>query len=721
LKKTILIVIGLLFLCSSLSFAASGTSSTDAYSDNQKLYEFPQSSSLPYHVSTDLRFTQKSEVSTTATVLSSGTGDGLIGDTICPGTVTVKSTSSGKWADNDFYARVYYYYSCAPTGSSTTPTDVAIRFHNSDYNILKNVYVCHDYDSCYGHEGTLTNRKIDIYELYPNSADYTNRLGRVSYTCAASNSLSVTGAGSFSVQQATGSTSFSTTRSVNLNKNGTYTFTDKMSVSGCAAVVRYPSCSTAPYEDERIFSRTSASLTSASEYSKTATNTFTIKVEDRQNSIKFGSTTPSSPVTIPNSTTPTLVGISVTNNGGAIVQITAVTSNNSMVKVEAFDNSLCSGPVPSSISAICSGGGGGFNTNINPGATRTVYVYLSAPTASAPGTYQTTLTFTHVAQSNVCDSKTDTTGFELNKGSGPGNPTRCEITPSTESVKLQQLYDFTVACYDSTNAKVSCSGSNWNLVGLSGVFFSKTSSSAQMFTTSSVGSTGQLRYTTGSVSCDSNLTVTDFTEGLTVTPPTAKLKQNDTQQFTATCTQNGNPVTCLGNQWNPKGGLIGKLSNSTINTTIYTATVDNVTTRLYSVAYGLNSVNPPVGWADITVGSGSNGDKNETDDGDDNERKGKSKYCVIDPDSQTVYTGWRTWTVTCLDPGNGQPTSCKKTVAWYLNGVPLPSNSITGMITNALITMPGTTQTLIAYTDEAANQKCILDFNSTAYDCILYS
>jgi hypothetical protein len=547
----------------------------------------------------------------------------------------------------------------------------------------------------------------------------------VAASCYGAGTLSISGVDSTAegTKEITSSGSISRP-SIGLAKAGTYTISDKFVVKGCALTVRHPKCSYLP-QAENIYSRTVAQLgPGAAEYVKTVgTNTFTIKVEDRQNSIKFGSTTPSSPVTIPNSTFPILVGISVTNDGGAIVQITSVSSNNSLVKVEPFDNTLCSGPVPSSIAAICSGGGGGFNTNINPGATRKVYVYLSAPTAAAPGTYQATLTFTHVAQSNVCDSKTDTSAFELNKGSGPGNLVRCEITPTTQSVKQNQLYTFSVACYDSLNAKVSCVGSNWNLVSLDGLVPVKSTSSAQMFTWSSAGSTGQLRYTTGSVSCNSNLTVIDSTEDLIVTPPTAKLKQNDTQPFTATCIQNGNPVACLNTQWNPWGGLTGQLSNSTTNSTIYTATVDNITTRLYAIDPGLNSVNPPVGWADITVGSGSNGDKNETDD-DDDERKGKSKYCVIDPDSQTVYTGLRSWTVTCLDPGNGLPTSCKETVKWYLNGVYLPNRYVIDKQTEAvraLISQPGTTQTLIAYTDEAAKQYCALDFNATLYDCILYT
>jgi hypothetical protein len=708
-------------LCASISFAATGSKSSDAYSDNQKLYELPEPDSSRY-VSTDLRFTQKTEVSTTAKVLSSGTGNGLIGDTICPGSVTVKSTSSGKWADNDFYAKVTYYPPCAPPSSSANPTDIPIRFHNSDYNTLINWAsppdsICHDYDSCYGHEGTLTNRRINIFQGYSDT--YSNRLGRVSYTCAGSNSLSVTGAGSLPVQQATGGTSFSRTRTVNLNQVGTYTFTDMMSVEGCAAVVRYPACPGTSFEDERIFSRTSASLTSAPEYKKTTTNKFTIKVENRQNSITFGPTTPSSPVTIPNTTSSTLVGIAVTNNGGASVQITSVTSSNSLVKVVPFDNSLCGGLMPSSIAAICQAGGGGFNTTIVKGASRNVWVYLSAPGASAPGTYTTDLTFTHEAQTEVCDSKIDSSSFTLNLGSGPGDTVRCEITPDQVDIRHKQLQYFTVQCFDSTNAVVPCVGNDWTINGLSYRILHPSDSDVWAGSDSADGSTGQLTYTTGLVSCNSNLTVIPANETLTIDPQSANLKLNNTQPFTATCTEtaNGSTIDCLGNEWNADGLLIGQLSNSTINYTLYTATVDNITTELLAVAWGLGTDEQrPWDDATIRVGTGGNGDN-----GDDDEKKGKSKYCIIDPIQDTFYTGWRSWIMYCLDPGNGEPTSCEKTVEWYWNGEKQDSYQIGGGYGTGFLLQGTGVNTLIAYTDKDAGEKCELEFNSTEYDCVLYS
>jgi hypothetical protein len=661
-----------------------------------------------YYFKTDLSLPADTSISTTQTnkVLSGNPSNLVSGSIVCPSTsLDIKPNIQIKFADNQLDVESIYPH---PFGTFTTPlsctasgrpTRTGKWLPTSTFNSQKSIGTSASATTDSSNYNVLAPFYDECVTYFDDATDlvYINRKGGVNVYCKGTYSIPGVSSGNLNDQK---------TAKYTIQSSKTFYVTGS-GLDCFAALHKQPNT-----PDFRIYYYAYGFSGSISSGSKN------IKVENRQNSISFGPTTPPSPVTIPNTTTPTLVGIPITNNGGAPIQITSVSSSNPLVVVEPFDNSLCSGLLPSSLAAVCSAGGSGFYTTINPGATRNVYVFLSAPTVSSPGSYSTTLSFTHVAQTNVCDSKTDTSSFTLNIAGGPGNPVRCEITPPTANVKQKQLYDFTVQCFDTTNAVVPCVGSNWNLVGLNGIIPVRSSSGATAGTHSSVGSTGQLVYTSGTFSCQSNLTVNASTETIDVQPPTANLKQNDTQPFTATCTQGGNATNCTGNQWDPYSTLIGQLSNSTISSTIYNATVNNITTQLYAVAFGLNPINPPYDWADITVGSGGNGNKTN---GNGDEKKGKSKYCVIDPIKDTYYTGLREWKVTCLDPGNGQPISCKNTIQWYLDGVPQPNLGVQGTGTKILISQPGTTYNLIAYTDEAAGQKCELEFNSTSYDCVLYS
>ena len=436
----------------------------------------------------------------------------------------------------------------------------------------------------------------------------------------------------------------------------------------------------------------------------TGSTSKTINVENRQNSIDFVSSDPAVPVILQPGEQ-ILFSVLIENDGGVPTTVTGVTSTNPQISAIPFDTSLCSGPF-ASITEPCNGGNG-FNQQINVGPTnaRNLWMWLNS-SATAPAS--TTLRFTHTTAYAVCNAQTTQTDFNLNPSGG--QVVRCVVTPAVANVKQQQLYDFTVQCFDSANTQIPCIGNSWAFSGLAGWIPVATNTGATAGTHSPVGSTGRLVYTTGTVSCASNLTVNASTESIDVQPPSANLKQNQTQGFTATCTAGGNPSACTGNQWDPYSTLIGSLSGSSANGTTYTATVDNVTTQLYAVAFGLNPTNPPYDWADITVGSGgSNGG------GDD--KNGESQYCIIV--NSTLYAGMVNPFYVLCKTTNGAIVSCQsagKSPIWIFG-----ASSYTNNPQGILLTASDTGKTLRAQV--APNEYCDLelDVRDNPYACIMYS
>jgi hypothetical protein len=354
-------------------------------------------------------------------------------------------------------------------------------------------------------------------------------------------------------------------------------------------------------------------------------------------------------------------------------------------------------------------GGDSFGKPIQPDPLYAMIFWMNLKSTASTNA-STTLRFTHTSTLPVCNAQTTQTDLDLNQTTGGGDVVRCVVTPNQANVKHQQLYDYTVQCFDSTNAVVPCVGNNWAFSGLAGWIPVATNTGSTAGTHSSVGSTGQLVYTTGTVSCAANLTVDPETEDIDVQPPAASLKLNQTQGFTATCTQNNASTACTGNQWDPYSTLVGSLSGSTINATTYLATVNNITTQLYAVAFGLNPTNPPYDWADITVGTGG-GPPN------DDPKDGESDYCVIV--NSTLYEGVSNPFYVFCKEKDGDIVECSgmgKTPIWIHGAATYSTNP-----TSLLLTKADDGTTLRAQVGPKEWCDLELDIEPNPYLCIIHS
>lgn len=290
----------------------------------------------------------------------------------------------------------------------------------------------------------------------------------------------------------------------------------------------------------------------------------------------------------------------------------------------------------------------------------------------------------------------------------------CSISPNPADMYQSQARDFTLDCFDSANNAVTCPSSvSWAVTGFSATqyrIFSQSSTGAQVGVHASVGSTGQLNATIGSISCASNLTVVQANNTLDIKPDSVTLKQNETQQFTATCTTNGNPVPCTGMVWD-LFGIQGTLSNTTDTGALYNATVDNITDDLWAMATGLTPY-PPYDNSIITVGAGGNGNESGCKVNCGGGGDGKSEYCtIVKPD--VVFAGMaQQFSVGCGITGKEK---CTK-ISWIINGLP---NQFLGSYSIWIAPLVGT-NTLNVYVDYK-NNGCPLEYTAELSPCVLYS
>ena len=534
-------LIAIFFLFSTFSFAVT----FDNYY-NQKI-----DTDYDYYFKTDLSFPGSIQISTSQTnnVLSGNPSDLASGSIVCPGTsLSIQPDVQVRWGSNSFDVHSLYPH---PFGTFTKPlactssgrqTRSGTWLSDSVYTSQKNIGISSSATTDSSNYNILQPFYNECVTYFDDATDiqYSNAKGGANIYCKGSYSIPGVSSGSLE-NPTTKPYTIQSTKSFSITGSGLDCF---------AAVHKEPNT-----PDFRIYYYAfgfSGSIQSGSK---------TIKIEDRQNSIDFQSTIPAMPVILQPGEE-ILLSVVIDNDGGVPTSITGVTSTNSQITVTPFDTSICGGLIPSSYPTVCSQGNG-FNNPFNPGASRTTFMWLKS---SATTNASTTLRFTHTTTSQVCNAQTTQTDLNLNQFQ-VDEVVRCEVTPAQLNAKQQQLYNFNLQCFNAVNAVIPCIGNNWAFNGLVGWIPVATNTGATAGTHSAVGSTGQLVYTTGTVSCASNLTVNASSEHLEVQPPSANLKQNQTQGFSATCTVGGNPSACTGNQWDPYNTLIGSLSGSSINST----------------------------------------------------------------------------------------------------------------------------------------------------------
>lgn len=717
-SKTAILVF-VLFL-SSIAFSESKTAGW--YDQTTALYQ-PDSAGLPY-LKPGFNGGFYTTLTTSSRVLSYGAGGGLDGATVCPGSgFALDSSVDVKWSAPGFYAKAllwelgYDNKLCIPSTSSATAGDLSVAWNKGNYDVIKEWNTCYNnFADCWNYVGTLYDKRVDVYVSGspPNTQNHVNKKGDIGVTCWGTRTPSVsTPSGTYPGLSASDTGATSWHNSLTFSSTGTYTVRDTFEVKGCAATVRHPSCGGG--QAEEIYSRTSAqSGYGAPEYyANLGSNTFTISVVNRQNSMTCGTVNPASPIDVP-SGNGAIVNVTVRNNGNVANRVTGVTSTTANVIAIPFDMALCGITVPST-TPPCNLPNNGFNQNVDKGRSAHVWVWLTAPNCGATQTsYQTTLRFAFGTSATVCNAQTANCnlGVRVN-GCSDGNSSvdRCEITPASTTIGFKQSEHFSLQCFNN-NSVVACGPSVvWSLQNLLGVFWDQSPTGAFVGVHSPVGSTGTLNAAIGAVSCISNITVGNATASIDVKPDTAQLEVGDNQSFNTSCTSGGVPVPCSQVAWDPNTVLTnGDLSSSSDTGTNYTAR-QNGTDELWARADGLPG--SPYDWSLITIGSGPPcvGPGCTPCTGPSCDNDGKSDSCEIRPASGVVLPGL-SFTALCKDP----PELCG-VAYWYLDGVPWGSAGYA----SPYLLLTGGTHTVAVYVDNKPTSACALQFDVSSYQCIQYS
>lgn len=671
----IFFVIFSLLLISSTMYAPSlvtfnTETKTKTWSDQSYLYKIYTASGYSFlRANPGFSGTFKTKVTINSKVLSTGSGGGMDGATICPGTATVESSLDARWAAPYFSVHDTLWEldkggnPCIPGTSYASGTYHPINWNTANYNAMKVKNTCYNNDfTCWGKEGTFYDKKIN-YRGYSNK-DHYNRQGKAAMTCSGTRTLTTT------TSTYTGSgTSWKNT--VNLNVNGfTYSIGDGFQVNGCALTVRHPVC--AGTQLEGVFSRTSAqSGSNAPEYKKNlGSNTFSIKVKNAQNSIQYVSHSPAGTLKL----TPgkaMLLKVTVKNNGNVGTTVYGAKDSESAA-CTGFFCSVTKAYATKYTSSMCTLLGGigcptnsGFDTNIPAGATRDLYIVVTPSNNLAAGTYKWNnwLILSFKTTEPTCNDQNRgiKLSFNVNVKDDKGKPDTCTIDPTNVIVEKNTNTQFNLTCYNSKKTKINCpSSTSWVLSKLSGTIVSSDNTKANVLITNIPGYTGQLTASVSStVSCSSNIAVKHPQEpptngsgndGCYIEPPKKDMKVNVPYLFNLTCYDaiTFNPTPCPSASWTLKGvsGAVTSSSN--------TQAVAYVNSAVGSKGKLNATVNATVSCvSDVTVTSGGPTGTNAT-------------RCDVLPASKNVGRyEVNTFQVQCYDLGNNTVTC--PTGLWTLN------------------------------------------------------
>ncbi|VVC04604.1 Uncharacterised protein [Candidatus Bilamarchaeum dharawalense] len=188
-------------------------------------------------------------------------------------------------------------------------------------------------------------------------------------------------------------------------------------------------------------------------------------------------------------------------------------------------------------------------------------------------------------------------------------PTSCEMVPTNLTMAPLELAAFTVTCENFFGNPVPCIGDNWFWGdGLTGDFVEKDETHANAYSTSPVGSTGKLFYSSMLANCSSNVTI-DFHDGYygcDLTPDSVSLNYSDSQHFNFACTVNGtDPATPDDTDYQLVDGLIGSV-NGNLTGVDYDAPDENTSGNLLGVGYFNDAPPPYLGAVDLSHISVSN-------------------------------------------------------------------------------------------------------------------
>ncbi len=348
-------------------------------------------------------------------------------------------------------------------------------------------------------------------------------------------------------------------------------------------------------------------------------------------------------------------------NDDDLIQFTDVSSSRSGYLVDPFPVSICS--TLGFSSSVCPSSNG-FNEDVNPGSSKTLVVLIEQTSGSGG----TTLTFTGETVAPMCGTSSSCTDSVSLEG-----PITCEIEPPENEHMVDMTYLYEVTCYDLGGDEVSCQGEDWEFVGISGEFWSRSSQFADAYVTSAPGASGQLVYRSGIAECSSDITSTQPDFECEFIPSSAQLETGESEYFELNCFENGRGSEPDDTDYRLDDSLDGSLSNSSTDGTGFTggepsrgdltgrSTFDNLPPGYTGV----------ISTADITVGDGGN----QTDDpgdnpggdnpGGDDPYDGSSDFCTIGTGPLNVYPGYSGWISIGCGPDANIP--CQN-VSWWSVG-----------------------------------------------------
>jgi hypothetical protein len=369
------------------------------------------------------------------------------------------------------------------------------------------------------------------------------------------------------------------------------------------------------------------------------------------------------------------------HNDGDPIRVTGVTASSPLYTASPFPGYACGALEESMPDFDCPDNNGFMGRGISGMNNGDLYVLL----VRSPGAPDTvSLTFDAETVSTTCGRRECNHAIELFWESADGGA-GCQITNSTLIIGTNEVAQFEVDCTDESGAPVTCTGNNWYWEGLSGDFISRTNAGAMAYTTSSAGSTGFLRYRSGSMICSSNITVRRPQYTCSFSPLGVTLGLSATKDFNLTSYISGFRRDPNDVDYARIDGLLGGLSAENIRGVVYNAPEIETSGRLRAFSQFSSAPDPILGsvcFADVDVINGSTvidvviNETNETDD-DDDHGEGSSQYCTIGGSGPlNVYPGYSGWlSIRC---GSDANETCSE-VSWSTEGnITLTSSTTEG-------------------------------------------
>ena len=287
------------------------------------------------------------------------------------------------------------------------------------------------------------------------------------------------------------------------------------------------------------------------------------------------------------------------NSGNKPIKITGVTSSNSgyVASPAIADPTVCwIMGIPSS---MCPSSNGFYDADtgtpvVQPGGAVDVYVNIKVNDNAVGGT---DLTFTATTIDNVCGSPLSCNDI-LPLGYGNGIFS-CTVSPPTMNLGYYEIGKFKVKCEKLSGDEAPCAGDNWQWTnGLFGMFYEKDNTHANGISTSGKGSSGWVKYTTGDVSCHSEVTISSDEPkySCVLDPTTATMYKTQSKYFSLSAAINQVAADPKDAKYMTGPGLVGTVSNSSIKGTTFTAADQESSGNLYGFAL-FDDPNPDLGGA----------------------------------------------------------------------------------------------------------------------------